>query len=84
MASAVSGPSHELPLRSAGPQSAHFRGITLRRLEQFEASSLTSALYKGSVDDAAHVKMTVWSPPGREKPTFEQVSSFAILSSPAR
>jgi alpha-mannosidase len=34
--------------------------------------NLTSALDRGRLDDESHVRMTLWSAPGMEKPTFAE------------
>ncbi|BGP23098.1 Glycoside hydrolase, 38 vacuolar alpha mannosidase [Rhodotorula toruloides] len=58
-----------------GPRAQHFRGLTLRRLDQFESSNypnITSVLFQHRTDDPQHVQLEVWHSPGREKTPFKE------------
>lgn len=73
------------PSRSTGPHPPHFRGITVRRLEQFtdsNARSLRSVLDEHRIDTKDAVKIEHWASPARERIPFteairQRFSSFA-------
>ena len=39
---------------------------------QYGGYNLSSLLYAHRLDDGEHIKLEMWSPPGRTKPTFEE------------
>ncbi|KAE8149958.1 galactose mutarotase-like domain-containing protein [Aspergillus avenaceus] len=70
-----------LPRAATGPVGQRIRGIYTDRLKQFtstgqyEKQNLLSKLYEGVNSDENHVKLSVYSVPNLERPTFKDATS---------
>ncbi|GAA5860859.1 hypothetical protein JCM8547_003871 [Rhodosporidiobolus lusitaniae] len=74
MAGTTSKPPYPY-LNNDGPRPPHFRGLTLGRLDQFEGgafANIRDVLFEHRVDSEEHVKLEMWSCPGRDKVPFDQ------------
>ncbi|KAF7594494.1 Glycoside hydrolase, 38 vacuolar alpha mannosidase [Aspergillus hancockii] len=73
--------SSSLPRAPEGPVGQRIRGIYTDRLRQFtangqyEGQNLISKLYEAVISDKDHVKLSVYSVPDLERPTFKEATS---------
>ncbi|KAE8352114.1 galactose mutarotase-like domain-containing protein [Aspergillus coremiiformis] len=73
--------SSSLPQTPSGPVGQRIRGIYTDRLRQFtangqyEGQNLISKLYEAVNSDEDHVKLSVYSVPNLDRPTFEEATS---------
>ena len=70
-------PLPDYPRLNYGPGNKWIKDLTKNRLGTFEGGhfsdvNLSSVLFVHRVDDESHVKLQVWSAPGRSKPSFQE------------
>ncbi|KAG8691622.1 Glycoside hydrolase, 38 vacuolar alpha mannosidase [Ceratobasidium sp. 423] len=72
-----SGGTHSYPELNFGVGSKWIKNLTQDRVKKFTDGSyaslnLPALMFTHRIDDAEHVKLEVWSAPGRTKPSFEE------------
>ena len=71
----------QLPQRTAGPVGQQIHSIYKSRLHtftengQYASQNLRSKVYEGKASGNDHVKLSVYSPPGLSRPSFEEATS---------
>ncbi|KAL9104493.1 MAG: hypothetical protein Q9163_000586 [Psora crenata] len=76
----------QLPQRTAGPVGQQIHSIYTSRLQtftdngQYASQNLRSKMYDGKASGEEYLKLSVYSPPGLSRPTFEEATSHGFRS----